>query len=293
MSPILDRVYHLSVGDNSETLELDGFVGDPARVQFRIDRGYGSYDSHALITVFGLGRQSRQKIYERYDRVRFTAGYRDSWGQLFSGTIYNVSIGRDGPETFVTLFCRASGVNWDNAQVVKTFGAGTNMLEVVTEVAESFGLPVEFVGDFSDLPTLASSMPVQQSANTFLATEAKNFGFTWTIDGGRLTIFRDGAKRETMHSTSALTGMVGTPIITQWGIEVTTRLMNQVQILDQIEVRNETGQLNFANPNAIHRADTIGAGIYRISGLTHDGDLYGDNWSTTLQGLNPRTTTTR
>ncbi|MBB3231060.1 baseplate hub protein [Halomonas stenophila] len=293
MSLIWGRVYKLEVGDDAEKLVVDGFAPDPAQIQFRIDRGYGGFDSLAQIVVYGLSRESRQKVYERFDTVRFAAGYRDNWGQLFAGTIYNVSIGRDGPDTFVTLFCRASGANWDDAQVVRTFGRGAHMSEVITAVAESFELPVELVGDFSDLPTLASSLPVQQSANSWLAGAAKDFDFTWTIDSGRVIISRDGAERKTVHSTSALTGLIGTPIITQYGAEVTTAMMPEVQMLDQIEVTNQTSQFNFSNPNSVSRPDTIGTRRYRIHGITHDGDLYSDNWSTTLQCLNPRTTTLR
>lgn len=290
---LYDRVYRLEVGDEGETLTVDGFEGEPARITFNVFQGTSSYVTIAQIQIYGLSRQSRQKTYAQYSRVKLTAGYREQYGTIFSGTIYNVGIGRNGPENYVELFCRSAGQNWEDAFINRSFGAGTPAGEVIRGVAEGFGAPVDMVGDFSDLPTLQDTLPVSQDCKTWLYAASDNFGFKWGYEGNRVVIYRDGAERDATHVTSALTGMVGTPRIRERGIDVTVKMNTRVRIYDKIEVQNVTGQLAFNNPDAVRFEDSIGTGTYKIQSYTHVGDFYGDSWDTIIEGLNTRVGTPR
>lgn len=294
MPLLFDRVYRLEVGGEGETLTIDGGAGsddritDPARIQFRVTQGASAYVTRAQVAVYGLSRETRQKAYERYTRLKLTAGFRDNYGQIFSGDIYNSEILRDGPENIIAFYCRATGLAWTETNVVKTFGAGTPMFDVVREAAQTYGVEVEFVGDFSDLPTLASSMPVSMGTGRFMQALARNFGFTYQYEPSRFVIYRDTAIRETLHTTSATTGMVGTPLIRERGIDVTLKMNPNIRLRDQIEVTNLTGQLVYNNPDAVRFEDSIGTGRYVTQAFAHIGDFYGDQWDTQIEGLNPR-----
>lgn len=294
MSLLFDRVYRLEVGNEGETLTIDGGAGsderitDPARIQFQVFQSPSAYVTRAQVAVYGLSRETRQKAYDRYTKIKLTAGFRDNYGQIFSGDIYNSEILRDGPENIIAFYCRAAGLSWTNTNVSKTFGAGTPMFDVIKEVAQTYGVEVEFVGDFSDLPTLASSMPLAMGTGRALQEMARYYGFAYQYEPGRFVIYRDTAIRDTLHTTSALTGMVGTPLIRQSGIDVTLKMNTNIRLRDQIEVTNLTGQLVYNYADAIRREDSIGTGRYVVQSFTHVGDFYGDQWDTQIEGLNPR-----
>lgn len=303
MALLFDRVYRLEVGNEGETLTVDGGVGqrdglygevattpsgEPARIQFRVVQGMDGYVARAQVSVYGLSRETRQKAYERFETLTLTAGFRDNYGQIFSGHIYNAEIMRDGPENIITFYCRAAGRSWTDAFVSKTFGAGTSMQEVIRGVAETYGVPVEMVGDFSNLPTLISSLPVAMGTTRFLNMSARNFDFNMVFEPNKVVLYRADSQRDIVHSTSALTGMVGTPIIRERGIDVTTKMNTEIRLKETLEVTNITGQLAYNKPDAINYPDSIGEGRYKIIAFAHIGDLYGDQWDTQIEGLNTR-----
>lgn len=292
MPAIFDRVYRLELGGEDEILTLDGFEGEPAQMQFQVTNHADSMIQVAEITVYGLSAESRRKLHDlRYKQVRLVAGYREYNGEIFRGTIYNVGIGRDGPEVFVTLYCRAVDEKWENASINKAWGSNTPALEVIRDVAGTFGYSLEFVGDFSDLPPLITGLTMSVDSKTAMRSLARNYSFSWLIENNRLVITRLGAERQQntpIVKISAETGMVGSPRIRERGIDVTAKMNVTIQTYDRVEVENATGELLFNNPNIISFPDTIGTGIYLARGVTHVGDFYGDTWDTIIEGWNPR-----
>lgn len=303
MALLYDRVYRLEVGNEGETLTVDGGIGqrdglygevaatpsgEPARIQFRVIQGTSGYVTRAQVAVYGLSRETRKKAYERYTRLTLTAGFRDNYGQIFSGEIYNAEIMRDGPENIITFYCRAAGISWTDATVAQTFGAGTPMLDVVKQIADTYGVPVELVGDFEDLPNLISSLPLAMGTTSALNMLSKQFGFDLVFESNKVGIYRNTAIREKTHYTDAISGLVGTPIIRQSGIDVTIKMNTDIQVRDQLVVQNLTGQLAYNNSDALKREDSLGVGRYAVWAFAHIGDLYGDQWDTQIEGLNPR-----
>lgn len=291
MTDIWGKVYRLQVGDDYEVLTVDGFGDNAAQIQFRVESHADSYIQNAEFTVYGLSREQRRRFYERYTSVSFVAGYENSYGEIFNGTIYNVGIGRDGPEVFVRLYCRAVNETWEKASINKSWGKGTPALEIIRGVAQTFGYPLEFVGDFSDLPKTLKGTTFSESSKSAMRKLANNYSFSWNIYGGSMTIARLGASRQgnnAIYTISAETGMVGTPRVTQYGIDVTSRMNINISLYDNVEVENSTAEIVVNNPNAASFPDTIGAGIYLTRGVTHSGDYEGDSWETTIKGWAPR-----
>lgn len=291
MTAIWDRVYRLEVGGDDELLVVDGFKDEPAQIQFNVSMHADSMLAFAVINIYGLGRSTREQVYERYTDVRLIAGYRENHGQLFAGTIYNVGIGRDGPESIVTLFCRSTGRDWASAFVMRTWGAGTPAKEIIEYVAGTFGFPVKLIGDFDDLPAAISGLTISDDSKSVMRGFARNYSLSWGVENGQMIVSRLGASREAADSfyrLSADSGMVGSPRINERGIDVTSKLNPSIRPHDQVEVENATGDLTFNNPSAARFPDTIGRGIYQVRGVGHVGDYYGDAWDTLIEGWRPR-----
>ena len=93
--------------------------------------------------------------------------------------------------------------------------------------------------------------------------------------------FRDGVETE----ISALTGMVGSPEITEVGCDVIVKLNPQAKIGRKFKINSEFPRANFGNVYYTDIKDTVGQGTYSILRLQHSGDSYGDEWETKLTGL--------
>lgn len=289
MSLLFKRVYKLDVGSPEEILTVDGFGENPAQIVFRVQRSSNAHIALANIDIYGLNKDTRQKLYKEFTSVRLTAGYAENYGEIFNGTIYTVGIGRDGPDTFVSLFCRSAGEEWLTANINQAFGPGTPRVDIIRAVAATFNKPLELIGDFDSLPSASDGLTLSGDSKTVLRQMALDFGFAWELDSYATVLTRNGAVREMQpRIISASTGMVGSPQIRERGADITVKLDPRIQNHDPVIVENATGDIAFNNPNSVRYTDTIGKGVYQVWGVTHVGDFYGNAWDVILEGYNPR-----
>ena len=284
MSTLYGRSYFLEVGDEGEVLRLTSDFGEPARVVFNVAIMADGLQSLAQISVFGLGRESRGKVYEQYNRVKLSAGYLDNTALIFDGRIQNVSIGRDGAETFVTMYCNSTGEEWEQSFVNRTWGGRTSAEQVIRDVAGTFGYNVELIGDFSDLPPLISGYTMQMDSKQAMRNLSKRYGFSWGVRNFQVIVARLDTYTSEVWDISADTGMVGSPQIRERGVDVRVKLNPRINPYDRMRLENATSELTFNNPQAAYYPDTIGVGEYGIRSVTHSGDFYGDAWDTYIEG---------
>lgn len=299
MSDIFGRVYKLDIGNGQDIITYDGFGRDtndpnnvkyPAQIEFSVDQTPSALLSYAEITMYGVARERRQAIYEQYTSVRLIAGYENSFGTIFNGEIENVEIGRDKADTYVKLFCRSSANNWPNAYINQSFGKGTSQLAIIQAVAATFGVPVEIVGDFSTLPKAINGMTLIKDSKQVLNEMKRNFGFEWMIENDKMIIIKDGATRQDndVFTFTSTNGMIGSPSITVKGIDVEVVLNPFIRPRDMFQVEAVTGRLVF---NAIYYGTlsdiSTGKGVHEVVSIVHDGNFYGDKWSTKIEGRRP------
>ncbi len=289
---IYERYWKLSLGADGELIELGSEDGEhSAKIRFSTSLHADSQLQMAEITLFGVSADTRRKIYERYTQARLVAGYVGRYGEVFDGTIYNVAVGRDGPNTSITMYCRSSSELWQTAFYNRTFGPGTPVEEVLRDVAASFRLPVVIVGDFSDIPNTLSSLTLSDTAKNILERLRRNWAFDWNLSGGRIIIGRLGAtlnEGDYLPVISGDSGMVGSPVLREYGIDVTVKMRPDISVRDTIRVTNVTAEVGFAAPGAIAYRDTIGTGDYTARMIAHFGDSESDTWDTFIAAWNPR-----
>jgi hypothetical protein len=196
MSRFFGRNYLLEITTTSgEVLRYE----PPIETRFLVDNFPQHANATAGITVFGISSWARELIQLRddaknnYGTVILKAGYGDDIGVIFTGRINNVQVAKDGVNTCIKLYCSASSTEWD-ASSYQTWGDNTPYQEVIRDIAEGLGAPVEFVGDFSDLPVLLRGRNAGGKLCRVLLDELKQFfGFWWLHTPTRTIIIRDGA----------------------------------------------------------------------------------------------------
>lgn len=293
MSKLFGRNYRLTIRRGEDEL----VYRPPMQIRFTVDIKQGSAGSTAEITLYGAARATRRAIYNQFDEISLEAGYGDDIGMIFSGDIINHETGREGVDSYIKFYCRTAGKAQAEGYISKPWGENTPQIDIIREVAETLLLPVEFVGDFSDLPRAIKGATICKPSVTCLNELSKNHGFEWILSPGRLMIVRKGsgdgqASRDTPpHLVSAGTGMIGSPQILIQQVEVKKKLDPAIIPGERIEIQAETR--NFASSN-VYTADrmeidpTGGNGVYSVMTTRHTGDFSGDAWETAIGGVRDR-----
>lgn len=289
MSRIFGRNYRLTIKGGEDALVYE----PPMQIRFSVDILPGNAGGIAEITLYGAAQKTREAIYAKFDRLSLEAGYGDQAGLIFAGDIINIETGRDGVDKYIKFYARPTGKAQAYAFISKSWGANTPQIDIIREVAESLLLPVEFIGDFSDLPRAFKGRSMCTSSIACMKDLAQLHGFTWFMGANRLIIIRmrngvaETRTQKSPHIISAETGMVGSPQILIEGIEVTTKLDPSIIPDDTIDVRASTRNFAFSGVYAkqMERDPTAGNGLYRALGVRHQGDFYGQAWDTSISGV--------
>jgi len=290
MAQYFQRVYQLDITlTDGLTRTFDGFTNDPLQITFQIDQTPNAERSYAQITIYGVNRETRRAVYERADQVVLVAGWRDQYGEIFKGDIENVEIGRTGPDTFIRLYCQSGVVAFEQSTVFDSFGAGTSQETIIRSVAESFGFPVELIGDFSNLPPAIKGQTFASDSKSIMRKLSRSFGFTWSIINNRTYVIKDEARRDAppVRYTPA-NGIIGSPEINaKFGVDIDVLLNPIIRPWDQYTVESETAALSF---NGIFYQpkefpQTIGESLNEVVSLSHEGDFYSDTWQTSIKGV--------
>lgn len=279
MARLYKRRFELRVGDAGEYLTVrDGDVN--LRVTYSIEHRYNGHQSLAEIGIYNLSRTSEQKIFDQYRAVTLQAGYREQFGPIFVGQIINVQRGREYTDRVTKLFCRAGGQQLATTTVNRTFAKNTPLLDVISYCAGSLGLPVEFIGEWGDLGNAIGGYILSGDAKSALKGLADAYRFSWNIEDEVVLLIRgEGARERDVVVFRSDTGMIGSPEMTEIGVEVETALNPIVKIGQRIRIDSPAPQFTFSGVYWRNVPQTIGVGDYKVHTIAHQGDTHSSVWS--------------
>ncbi|WP_033576166.1 phage protein [Dickeya chrysanthemi] len=292
MSDIFGRTYNLQI------TTVDGTVvtcEPPTQIRFMITNMPENQVATAQITLYGISAEYRALMQrfdeqkQRYGTVKLSAGYDSSSGEIYSGQINSVEIGRDGVSVYIRLNCWSIDT-WRDAVIGKTWGEKTPVADVLRDVAATFELPVEMIGDFSGLPAFQQGFTLAfTSSRDFLNSRQSEWGYSWYITTSRVTIVKSGASRAITHEISSENGMEGMPRWYQTDMEVDVRLDHTIQPGDIIKVSSDFWTISYSGmyqTGLNNKADRQRReGKFRVLATSHVGDYWGDLWTTTTRCL--------
>lgn len=257
------------------------------RVVFNILTDTGAFNSYADIAIYGLSRETEAKVFQRGQAVEFRAGYEQTIDTIFKGQIVNIFREKQGVDRITRMLCRSSSTQVSSSSINKSFEEGVTVQAIIEECAKSMGLPIVLkAADFSDKAVYASGYVLSCDPKTALNNLARAHDFTWAIEKERIIVVGDNSFRDgVITQISALTGMVGSPEITEVGCDVVIKLNPQAVIGAQFKINSEFPQASFGAVYFNKIKSTIGEGTYSTLRLTHSGDSYGDEWITKLTGF--------
>jgi len=281
MSDYYDRRFQIDL-DGNTFIEETG--GRQFRVVFTVLSDFGGYVSYAEISIYGLSTDTEKKAFRQGQKIDFKAGYKSSIDYIFRGEITNILKSKQGPDRVTKLICLSGAINRKEATIVKEFGKGSPLVDILEALAESLSYPLaidesQFEGVSYDGFNMNGS-PVQ-----YLKSLSKANNFNWVIENNRLVVVeKDSFRPGVINEVSQFTGMIGAPEITERGADVNVKLSPKIKIGGRFNISSEFKNFNFSQIYFQRIKPSQGLGVYNIQKIEHSGDSYGDDWSSKITG---------
>ncbi|WP_311514771.1 baseplate hub protein [Oligella urethralis] len=243
------------------------------------------------ITPSGLGKAdiqiynlSKDTAIKQRSSITLSAGYKDNFGLIFSGTVTNVLKERRGPDVITRLLCRSS-TGHNIGLMYGAYTSGTHVVEVLKDCARSWPLALIIDEDqFTDEDVFPSGWTAGGDVVDALNKLKRMFKFDWIEHNGTLVITRINEERKTpILEINQRTGMVGMPemlgILDGYGVDVTSRINPVLRPDHRIKVQSEFSTYSTGNLHVAELAGDANAnGEYNVYEMSYYGDTHSNAW---------------
>lgn len=277
-----DRRYTLSV--NGKPFVVGG-SGRQIRINFTISVSFNGFQSTGDIAIYNMANDTIEQNLKPGDTVALSAGYTNNEGGIFAGEITYVLRERNGPDTVTRILALSSSRT--ERLIDQTFPVNTTAAEVIKACADAAGFPLDWTqAEFDDEPLYTSGLTLPGvDALEQLKMLSERHNFYVLVDNSALTVVKHGSSRKGAPIIiSEQTGMEGIPELTWHGVDVATRLNPGLAIGKQFEVKGYLQTFNMANFYYSEIPRGAGRGTYNIYKIEHEGDNWGDEWTSKVTG---------
>lgn len=266
------------------------------RIRFEIHKSIISTPAACHVYIYNLGTAFRSTLREgaavltadnimkkRGAQVELKIGWENTAiVTAFSGTLYGVTLDREGPDIVTTLICLAGYGGTSRGLISQTWGGGTKLTSIVKTMAGK--IPGITIGPINITERDMGSQGLSHCglAKDGLDKLARSYGFSWWIDKGIFHAVDDEKAlqgREVMISYKNGTllraePMLVSPFSKQRGTSIRALINPNVEPGHMVKLESEINpQLN---------------GSYKVHDLVQTGDTHSSEWemniSSFLQG---------
>lgn len=241
-------------------------VVEDLKIEFQIEKTISGVPNSGTVSVYNLSPQNRQALGKEFDSVQLEAGYQGTGtGIILKGAIREVFHSREG-QGGVDIKSEVKVGDGDKADrtgvVAKTYPTGSKIKDIVTDIHKE-GMPGISLGELKGLDDLpATRRPLTLVSGTRRAMDqlGRSNNFYWNYQNEALEIIPADGYLDQRVVISPRTGMIGTPTVSDKGINVECLLDPAIRPNRVIEVLSDTLKMNDK------------PGVYRINGVTYSGD---------------------
>lgn len=260
--------------------------------RFLITRSADSAFARIRLTVFNLSADTVGRLSSRrYTQIRIDAGYPERFGTIFAGQVNFVYSTWQGADKVVEVYGRDGAEAQQTARASHTFESGTSVRAMVRAIVAQ--MPKVTIGSIDAVPEtpIVGARTMSSMAQDALYQLGLDYGFVWQIVNGA---FQAQERRRSPGGPALVvsrdTGMIGSPIASSSGIEVTTLLDPGLVPGRRVDVRT-AGSLVAATDVTLQSAsDQLvirgqQGGRFDIQRLQHVGESRGQLWYTKFFAL--------
>lgn len=258
------------------------------RIVCDVQKSRITYPNKAKISIYNLKESTRNAIKKEFTKILVNAGYTGAVSLLFKGDIKNVYHRIDGVDTVTEIYAADGDIAWQESVVNYSAAATQSLKDTVISVAST--LTDVTIGNLLGLNQgKISNQTVTYSGATRYALDqlGETYQFDWCVQNNIFeTVPKNGSATDSNVATiiSAKTGMVGSPTVTNIGVDVTCFLNPALLPNRWVFIESSGSDVSIGDPYfRPNTRTTIAQGFYIIYQVEHVFDNRGPDALTTLK----------
>lgn len=257
------------------------------RITFNIEKDIFGIPNKAVISVYNLSENSRNRIDEEYTKVVLNAGYEGAQKLLFAGNIMFVYNKRNNKGDYITeMHCGDGHFAYTTKFYNKNVAKNVSREEIFKDVVKEMGLQVGEIEGFTSASSSTRGQSFSAPAHYVLQDLSEQSDLWWSIQNEQVVTFKkDGNLPGQTIVFSQINGMTGSPTVTEIGVNLNVLLNADLRPGNLFKVDSVNPNIQIGNYYFRNIRRTLGEGTYRINRLVHTGDTHGDSWTTSIDGF--------
>ncbi len=277
--PNFERFANVTIGERGQ----EGILFEGERIAFKITKSNEPTPNSGEVSIWNLSEDSRNKIRTIGDAIQLQAGYvQDEFpgGRLvITADVLDIVTVKQGPD-LVTVIRLGDGVEYlKTIKQTYSFKEGTSVKAILQKVASEGGITLKSMDALADA-NYANGFSEMGPLGDIFDKLVGRLNAQWSFQNNELQIApKLGHNGSPVFKLSKDTGLVGiptrdvdtssvTPAPQSDGWKVTALLRPELGPGDRVEIETDV---------------TDASGVFHIKEVTHSGDSYQGDWTSTLR----------
>ena len=276
-----------------EELETVTEITDPQRIKFKIEKHLRRTPNQGEVTITNLAEVSRNDFVRGPAKVRLEAGYDNTPRLLFLGDVRFGSNEHTGTEWETKLQLGDGARAYAEARHNMSYAKGTPVATIIGHLCKAFGVSLPDISTLTELQTrLSTGETVTGWAADELTRILAQFGMEWSFQEGRMQIMRyddvvPGVRR-VLATPENGGGIIGAPVIDPPKIRAPPKRGHRSGKARELKVPKlkikHTLYPEITPGEVIEVQSRSINGSFRVDAVTHEGDLWGNEWTSHIEG---------
>lgn len=271
---------------------------DPFKIEFTAAKKALADSDMAEITLWNLSPDLESKLLMEGANITLEAGYENgNYGVIFKGVIIQPIRGKtNGTDYYIKFVCLSEDHFWNLGFIDGVVAVNTKRKELIKQVLRSSytqnDMQVDESAEIDTNVVDGSNTALERPKILFgnpreiIRNAAKMSNVAAYIEEDQLKFMSFNEELpKTMHSVNVATGMIGSPIQSNEYLTVKVLMNSSIRLGDYIHIDNSKVAIQQMRDikDITYLLDFDG--IYKVVGMTYEGDSRGNAWYTTLQTI--------
>lgn len=287
------QIFNVTRVPNQRATIIDSIEIKGLRIRFKVEKSLESIPNNAVIEIYNLSESTLTFLEKRGSAVVLRAGYADDPGdtqhlhQLFIGDVAKVSTEQKGADWITRIEAGDGEWAFQNQSAEVAFAPGINAGQILDKLTDLFGLTKGPVPGINRSDVFVNGYSSAGMLRKHIQKLAKRQNVEWSIQDGALQIIPfDKPLPGEIFVLSPFSGLIAAPfrqvvlrpdLIKSSGGGDNFKIEggSKIQALLNPELRSG-GVVKVDSKRIVH--------LFRIQKITHDGDTWGKNWYSDIEG---------
>lgn len=257
------------------------------RISFEITKSILSFPNIAKISIYNVNSETLALLQDRFTKIILNAGYEFNTKMIFSGEIRNTFQSKKDVDRITTVYAADGQKDWENSIFNGTFSEDISNRSIINKVIETFKeTSVGIIKGISNSNTDLLGESLSGSSATIMDTLSEKLGVNWSIQDNEINVIPldESLDQNNIVVVNGVTGMIGSPTITEIGADVTTLLNPDLLPERAFEIQSINTEVAIGNLFFRELPRTTAAGFYKVQEVIFRGDSRDGEWLSSVKG---------